>query len=543
VNGACPTELTLSMHADCALSPGDAVATEQHLATCADCRARLAALRSEAGIVAAALSHDDVPVTVPAYKHPVSRLAVVATAAGGMFVAALIAVVPDLIGGLLQGPVTWFNPFDAGTLADLGVDAAIYLAKHGGAIMTSLAKTALMAAFTTLVGWLAFARRRRNGAPLLLAALLGIAALQPLPSHALEIRHDEKSVYVPAGETIDDTLIIVGESVEVAGDVTGDLIAVGKRVVVRGHIGGQVFAAGESVDIDGEVGGSVTGIAETLGVSAPLVGRNLYGIGATISLKPAAAVAANAIVAGEHVQLAGSIGRDVLGGGDSFDVSGSVGGALSAYAQALTLFGSARIGGNVTAYVKQADDLIVTPGAVIGGEVKTQIVEGHGEKNRYLTGGFYLAQLLRFAAAFLTGVIVLALVPSLRRMSIDSGSQALTAGGVGLVTLVATPIIAVLAAITIIGLPVGVFGLLLWCVGIYLAKVVIARFVGARLLEVTDNPRHYMLTLALGLTVVIVLINLPLIGGVLNFLLTILGLGLLVLFLKRTYDEGDADRS
>ena len=178
MNADCPSELALSMHADRALPADEAVATELHLAGCADCQARLARLRSEVSIVAAALSHDAEPVIVPAYRRPVSRLAMAATAAGGLLVAMLIAVVPDLIGNLLSGPITWFNPFDRGTYADLGVEAVLYLAKHGGAIMTSIAKTALMAVFTTLVGWFAFARRRRNGAPLLLAALLGVAALE-----------------------------------------------------------------------------------------------------------------------------------------------------------------------------------------------------------------------------------------------------------------------------------------------------------------------------------------------------------------------------
>jgi hypothetical protein len=529
----CPSELMLTMHADRALAPADAVATELHLGSCADCRARLAALRSEVSVVAAALAHDDEPITMPAYRRPVSRLAMVATAVGGMLVAAGVTVASDLIGNLLQGPVTWFNPFDAGTFAEVGVDAAIYLAKHGGAIMASLAKAALMAVFTTLVGWFAFTRRRRNHGPLLLAALLGVVALQPATSRALEIRHDEKGVFVPAGEVIDDTLIVAGENVEIAGDVTGDLIAVGRHVTVRGHVGGQLFAAGQTVNVDGEVGDSVIGIAETLGVAAARIGRNLYGVGSSVELKPAARVEANAVVGGERVQLAGTVGRDVLGGGETLDVSGAVGGALTGYAEQFTLLAPARIAGNVTAYVASADDFTVSPGAVIGGEREMKLIKAHEHRNRYLTGGFYLAQLLRFAAALLAGAVLLTLVPTLRRISLDGASDALLSGGVGLVTLVATPIIAVLVAVTLIGLPIAFFGLLLWIAGIYLAKIVIAHFVGVRLLEQPDKARHYTLQLATGLALVIALINLPLIGGVLNFLLTILGLGVLVLHVQR----------
>src|SRR5262249_37638605 len=272
------------------------------------------------------------------------------------------------------------------------------------------------------------------------------------------------------------------------GDVTGDLIAVGRRVVISGHVGGQVFTAAKSVTINGTVDDSVLGIAtDTLSVASNGIGRNLYGLGSTIDLSPAARVAANAALGAERIQIAGSVGRDVYGAGEEINVSGSISGALIAYAQKIALLAPAHIVGNVTAHVEHADDLTVSPTAVIGGEVETVIMKGHEERNEYLTGSFYAFQLVRFAAAFFAGALVLALVPSLRRISIDNARSALVAGAIGLVTLVAAPIIAVLVAITIVGLPIGLFALVLWAAGVYLAKVVIAYFVGARLLEDPEN--------------------------------------------------------
>ena len=407
--------------------------------------------------------------------------------------------------------------------------------------MTSIAKTVLMAAFTTLVGWVAFVRRRRIRGSVVLAALLGIVGMQPMPSHALDIRHDEKSVIIPARETINDTLIVFGETVQIDGDVVGDVIAAGSRVSIRGRVGGQVVTAGESVTIDGEVGGSVLGaVSETLVVTSPRIAGNLYAAGSTIDVDRRAKIEQNAVMAGERLQLAGAVGRDVLAGAENVEVSGTIGGQLTAYAKEIALRAPAQITGNVNAHVSRADRLSVAPGAVIGGELKTTLMASHEHTNEYLTGEFYVFQLLRFAAALLTGVIVLALVPGLQRVELDRGGDALLAGGVGLVTLVATPIIAVLTAITFIGLPIGLFGLLLWMVGVYLAKVVLAQFVGARLLKAGDEPRHYTVTLALGLALVIVVVNLPFIGGLLNFVLTILGLGVLVLFVWRFYRAADA---
>ncbi len=535
----CPSELTLSMHADRALAPNDAVATELHVASCAQCRERLAGLRSEVSVIAAALAHGDEAVVVPKYRRPVSRLTMAATAVAGMFVAALVGAAPDLIGGLLSGPVGWFNPFDdVGSLANLGLEAAIYVAKHGVEIMTSMGKTALMAAFTTLVGWLAFARRRRTRGPLMLALVLGIVALQPAPSHAVEIRHDEKSVSVPAGETIDDTLIAVGETVDIDGVVTGDLIAVGKRITIRGSVGGQIFTAGQSGTIDGEVGGSVLGLfSDTLAIESPRIAGNVYAAGGeSVDVGQRAKVEQNVIVAGgDRVLVAGSVGRDVLGGSGQFEVTGTIGGKLTAYAKEIVLREPARIAGDVVAYVSREDRLSVAPG-VIGGELKKQIMAPpEAEVSEYRKGEFYSFQLFRYAAAFLAGLVVLALVPRLQRVDLDSFSEASSAGGIGLVALVAAPIIALITMATVIAIPIAVLGLMLWMAGVYLAKIVFGYFVGARILESDDAPRHFAIALALGLAIVLVLVNLPFIGGLLNFVMTIVGLGMLVLFVWRSY--------
>jgi hypothetical protein len=76
--------------------------------------------------------------------------------------------------------------------------------------------------------------------------------------------------------------------------------------------------------------------------------------------------------------------------------------------------------------------------------------------------------------------------------------------------------------------------------GVYLAKVVLAQFIGARILQAPATPRHYTITLGVGLALVIVLVNLPFIGGLLNFVMTVLGLGMLVLFGWRSYRGAEA---
>src|SRR5207237_7197476 len=92
--------------------------------------------------------------------------------------------------------------------------------------------------------------------------------------------------------------------------------------------------------------------------------------------------------------------------------------------------------------------------------------------------------------------------------------------------LVALPIAATKASITLIGLPLGLIAFALWCIAVYAAKIVVAAFLGRSLLKgnAEAGPATALALLA-GLVPVFIGINLPYIGGMINFFLILLGLG------------------
>ena len=90
-----------------------------------------------------------------------------------------------------------------------------------------------------------------------------------------------------------------------------------------------------------------------------------------------------------------------------------------------------------------------------------------------------------------------------------------------------------LACVTIIGIPIGVLALMAWGAGIYLAKVVVAQLIGVRVLEaVAERHEHFAMSLLVGLLILTFVVNLPIIGGLIGFVVTVVGLGLLVLFVR-----------
>ena len=522
----CPDELMLMMRADGALDPEAGRAVDAHVAGCARCSARLAALGREAGMLSAALTLEE-GVPVPPLDLAGGRAWFGALAVAGV-VALLSLVAPAMLAAALPAAAGWFNPFDAWGLAEMAVDGVVFLVQNGDAIMTLLVETALVAVLVAFAAWFGLRFRGRRGGPLMLMSLVGVAALLPPPAQALDLRRvEEGTVLVPAGETVADTLIAFGETIEVDGDVEGDLVAFARRVSVRGRVGGSIVTGAETVTIAGEVGGTVLGFAETLSVPAVRIGGNLFGFGQSVDTS--AAIAQNALVFAERADVGGSVDRDVMGFGESVEIGGVVAGDVTAYANRLALLAPARVGGDVVANVASADNVTVSPSAVVDGEVITNVREDFEDDHGY--GEAVVFQVLWFAGKFVAGFALLALVPGLRRVSLETPTQAFLAGGVGVVSLVAVPGVAVLVALTLIGLPLAAIAIVLWLIALYLAQIIVAYIVGARLLRRRNS--HYALLLALGLAVVMLAVNVPFLGGLISFLLMICGLGVLALFLWR----------
>jgi hypothetical protein len=128
-------------------------------------------------------------------------------------------------------------------------------------------------------------------------------------------------------------------------------------------------------------------------------------------------------------------------------------------------------------------------------------------------------------------------VPALRDVSLPNAAAVLRSGVIGLAAAVTLPVAALLISLTIVGLPIGLLLFVLGLIGLYFAKTVLAQIIGRALFETPDDPPHYAATLLAGLVIVIVAINLPLVGGVANFLLTVVGFGVIVTLLLSRFSR------
>ena len=341
--------------------------------------------------------------------------------------------------------------------------------------------------------------------------LLSAAALAQETQLGGKLRSGQEIV-VPAGETVADDLYASAGTVRVDGRVDGDLIATGGQVTVAGTVTGDVVAAAGSTTISGEVAGDVrvaTGQARIQGQ----VGEDLLVAAGQASIDSGARVGGDLIFAA---------GRMIMDG----TVSGSVLGTTGNYLRRGSVAGSERVS------IQQREEQPPT--------VAERVLDG---LRRYVSILVVGALLLWLVARVLLGAANAVLV----RPLVSFGVGILAVIGV-VVVLVLVILLAVLVAILLGLLGLGplagvtVFGgilvagiivfLFLMAVG-FGAQAAVGLALGRLVLRgETRSLGRAFGALALGVLVVVLVSAIPVMGGVLEALVVLLGLGALVLAVR-----------
>jgi hypothetical protein len=156
----------------------------------------------------------------------------------------------------------------------------------------------------------------------------------------------------------------------------------------------------------------------------------------------------------------------------------------------------------------------------------------------YANPAYYWRQTLRWGAAFILGLVVALLMPGFLKETIRAGERFGLSLGAGLLALIVTPVAAVIACITIVGLALGILSILLWAAVIYSAQVFVGAFLGQKMMGPATTTGAMIGRLAVGLLVVRVAGMLPYVGTFAWLAVCLFGFGILTLaIIKRTRPE------
>jgi cytoskeletal protein CcmA (bactofilin family) len=520
----CPTEFTYSTYLDRELSAEESRQVEAHLTACDGCRMLVEALRAETRILAEAMQSVPAPAASTASDWRVG-LRMLLGFSSMIAVAAVFVTAATWLESLLPDAVE-MNLFNKTAWMDLAFSGALYLANQGVDFMSSIIFPAIGAVLAVAAISGAYLLARRSLSMALLAGLVLVFAVPPSAS-AIEMRRGQ-SVTVPSGETVDGTLLAGGESVTIDGTVRGDLITWGRRVVVRGAIKGDVIDFSQNLDLEGSVDGNVYAVAQSVDIRGT-VGRVLYAWARGVQIYSGGQVSSDLITGCAETNISGTVRRDAVLFCGSADVRGNIGRNLSARVGNIALTSPARVGGDFTAHVSKRSEVQIEQGATVSG--KTAIELSKPRTSLYLRPGFYFWQAVRLVAALATGVVLFALWPFLLPARLESAGRTLISAGIGFLILVATPVALLILAVTLIGLPLAIIGLLSWLVFLYLAKIFVAAVIGLALVSVPPERARerlsaIVLPLLLGLAILFVGMNVPYVGGLVSSVVLLFGLGL-----------------
>jgi cytoskeletal protein CcmA (bactofilin family) len=515
----CLSELVYSMYADGEASPEEVRQVEEHLAACARCRSLVQALQQENRLLREALQAAE-ELNLEAQRHGVAGPLLGFLGMLGVTTAAVMTV--TWVASVFPSGADWLNPFHRIAWFNWSFSSVLYLVMDGGNMLNSLVTALAFFMLAVVVASGLYWLFKKHSASMALLAALLLVICEAQPASAVETRKGQL-VTIPAGETLNDTLMWGGDTLEIDGTVTGNVIAGGNSVVIRGTVKGDVIGGCHTLEIDGTVEGSVFAFCQALTLRGR-IGGSAYAWVQAVRVEPEGRIEGDLVEGSGVLAIDGAVARDVKAFAGEVEVHGSIGRDLTAQSGHIRLTAPAHIGGNFTAHVGHTRDVLVAPGVTIGGKSQTLVSV---ESNPYTRPKFYFWQAVRLAASFVTGVVLFVLFPSLFGGRLETAGRVLKAAGTGFLVLVVPPIAALVLGITLVGLPVGLMMLGAWLVALYLAKILVAAVIGRGLLH-SHEPRlgSFALTLLLGLVIVTVAVNLPYIGWLIALLVVLVGLGL-----------------
>ena len=387
---------------------------------------------------------------------------------------------------------------------------------------------------------------------------------------------DGENVTIEAGEVVEDDLYVGANTFVLNGTIKGDLIVASAETVINGTVEGDLLAVGQLIVINGTItdDARVGAMAIELGEGAA-IGDDLIAAGYSLHGKSGSLVSQDLVFAGFQALLAGDVNEDVWVGVNSLQVNGRIGGNITAEVgeeesappvnpyqfmpdapampvvpSGLTVDDAAEIGGD---FNYRSHKSFSIPASAVEGDVdfsqETVSVDNVSEPS---TGQAVWRHVRRFITLALIGALLVWQAPNfVTRLSEQLSEKPVPSLGWGALVYFAVPVLIIVlivaaillalffgllqfgnlsSAVIFVSLAVGfAFMVVFVLVLLYLTKIIVGYFVGHQILQrlsptLADTPYWPLL---LGLLLIVAVIAIPWLGGLVNWIIALVGVGAL----------------
>jgi cytoskeletal protein CcmA (bactofilin family) len=489
-------EMTCLLYAERQLDRARAQAVSAHTQDCAACRTLLRALDRESRLLTRAMLEEDEPL--PARLAEFQERArksfgwiwgvVFGLAATGVYALYTSFIEPAQVRLEAAG-------FGGTSLLSLLVFQGAFW-KGWQSVITLLEVLAMV----TVAGFglVIFRKRLRRGSALaLVLAGLCAALVLPSPAGATEFRNTHGGTSeVKQDETIKGDIYLSGERIRIEGTVDGDVYAAGKDIDIDGHVTGDVISACQAMRVRGKVDGNVRAAGNN-GIISGSVGRSVTWFGDSVTVDSTGKVGGSLSMFGGNVVIDGQLGRDILFFGHEVSVNGSVLGGIWERGDSLFIASTGQVGGRIQ--FKGDHEANVSPGAKLASPVEFIQRE---RKSEYSTGHYYIWRIIWTAAFILLGLVLFLLLPKFASDAVTAGERVGAPIGLGVLIFFGVPLAAILACVTVVGLPLGLLTLGFWFLAVNCAELVVGTVVGNWIFGKTTDTWGLIGRMAAGFAIV-----------------------------------------
>jgi cytoskeletal protein CcmA (bactofilin family) len=361
--------------------------------------------------------------------------------------------------------------------------------------------------------------------------ILVLALLLPMSALGATLIAEEE-VSVSSGTPVEDNLYLAGGVITVNDEVVGDLLVAGGQILVTDTVSEDLTIAGGNLTVLSDVGEDVRLAGGSILVAGS-VGGDLMAAGGSLTIASDTTVGRDLVVAGGQLTVDGDVAGDAELTGGVVTLNGRVTGDVIIRAdEAITIGDNAVIEGSLVYHARQADVLAVSDSANITGEVSFVPYEGgydEGEVETMLAAIAGTFLLYKFLATLVTALVLAWLF---RRFATRVAQQVVATPlpllGLGFVTLVVTPVAALLLLFTLLGIPLALMTGISFVLLIVVTSALTSIVLGAWLSQLVYSTREVVVTwknVIAGVVVLTLVKLVPVIGWVLGFVLFLLTLG------------------
>lgn len=357
----------------------------------------------------------------------------------------------------------------------------------------------------------------------------------------------QTSVVLERKEVVNKDYFATGDTVRVSGTVNGDVYVAGGSVIVDGTINGDLFVAGGSIQISGPVKNDIRAAGGALTLSSTVGGNVTIG-GGTIIISPDAKIAGSVLAGAGTLGLYAPVGRGITAAAGTLTVNNTVGGDLLVAVDQLILQSKTKVAGNVT-YWGQEKAIIADNVALSGELVYYEMPKNETRQAKIASGGMkeltaafagmaVMMTIVGVVAMFVLGLIITALLPSFTDRTMH-GMQKNTWGafGLGIVTVIILPVLAVAAMATVIGIPVGVFLIMTLILLCAVGHIYASLFIGQGVFGTFNANVHRAWQILVGLIILGIFTLIPILGWIARSIFVLIGTGAVLFEKHATYRQ------